>query len=108
LYAWRDETPENGTAYARARELGIETMAEDTLHISDDGSGDTFTDADGVERPNYEFAARSRLRVDTRKWYVATVDPKRYGKQTNVDHTTGGRPLQVVTGVPLPDGPADD
>jgi hypothetical protein len=100
LYEWRDASPENSTAYARARELGIEVLAEDTIGIADDGSQDVRVLPDGRETPDYEFAARSRLRVDTRKWYVATVDPKRYGKQTNVDVTSGGEPITVVSGVP--------
>ena len=50
--------------YARARDGYLDHMADETLVISDDSEGDV---------------ARDRLRVDTRKWYLSKLAPKRYG-----------------------------
>jgi len=42
-------------------------MFEDMLQIADDGSKDRVL-VDGKLRVDNEVAARSRLRVDTRRW----------------------------------------
>ncbi len=57
--------------YAEARDKGLDVLAEDTLGIAD-GDGDV---------------QRDRLRVDTRKWYVSKLAPKRYGDRLALDHT---------------------
>ncbi len=46
---------------------------------------------------NKESPSRSRLRVDTRKWYLSKVMPKKYGDKLDV--TTAGQPIQQVTGM---------
>lgn len=65
--------------YARAREDQAHKLAEEIIEIADDGSGDTYVDENGVTRTNQEVVARSRLRVDARKWYAGKVAPKKYG-----------------------------
>ncbi len=100
VYEWRDQSPENAKRYARVREMQVDAIAEDALAIADDASGDRFTDAQGVERPNHEFAARSRLRFDARRWYVAALAPRKYGNHSSLDVTSAGQPITVVSGVP--------
>lgn len=65
--------------YRKARDMGMECMLDELLDIADDKSKDTYIDEDGNERCNKEWLNRSRLRVDTRKWYMSKVAPKRYG-----------------------------
>jgi hypothetical protein len=65
--------------YARAREAQADKLAEEILEIADDGRNDTYTDDDGNERTNQEVVARSRLRVDARKWLASKMAPKKYG-----------------------------
>lgn len=79
--------------YAEARDIGLEQMAEELLEIADDGSND-FMDrqiGDGVvvSQLNAEHIQRSRLRVDTRKWYLSKLAPKRYGDKLLVDASAG-------------------
>ena len=71
--------------YARAREARADYLAEELLEIADDSSGDTITDKDGNTRVDSEFAARSRLRVDTRKWLASKMAPRKYGDK--IEHT---------------------
>ena len=52
--------------------------ADEIVEIADDSSGDTV-ETDNGPRANPEFAARSRLRVDARKWIVSKMLPKVYG-----------------------------
>lgn len=65
--------------YARAREVQAELLAEEIIEIADDSKGDVIVDEDGNEQTNHERVARSRLRVDARKWYASKLAPKRYG-----------------------------
>lgn len=73
--------------YARARELGYQSMAEDILDIADETSFDTKKDQNGNESMDAEFVARSRLRVDARKWLLSKALPKVFGDKVAL---TGG------------------
>ena len=83
--------------YARAREAQADQFAEDIIAIADDGIGDTYTDADGNERTNQDVIARSRLRVDARKWLASKMAPKRYGDKLSAEITgADGGPLEFT------------
>jgi len=71
--------------YAGAMAARAETLADDILAISDDSAKDTYTDADGNVRTDHEVVARSRLRVDARKWLAGKMAPKKYGERLNLD-----------------------
>lgn len=78
--------------YAHARNVGLDRMADEILDISDDGKNDWMRDND-PENPGYkangEHQARSRLRVDTRKWYLSKLAPKRYGDKLELSGPDG-------------------
>ena len=104
---WIDNHEEFGKQYARARELQAEGMFEEMLEIADEGTNDTYIDPNtGEQRTNHDVIARSKLRVDTRKWALARMAPKRYGDKQGIEHS-GNVGLTVITGVPEPDS-ADD
>lgn len=87
---WVKMDPEGfGEQYARAREIGYLLLADELLAISDDGAGDSWTDDEGNERTNNDVIARSRLRVDTRKWLLSKMLPKVYGEKIDVAHSGG-------------------
>lgn len=77
-------TEANQNLYASAREAQADKMAEDILTISDDGSNDTYETEDGT-RTNQDVIARSRLRVDARKWLASKMAPKKYGDKLAID-----------------------
>jgi hypothetical protein len=90
------ERKEFSDQYARAREAQADSWADDIIQISDDGENDTYKDEDGHERTNQDVIARSRLRVDTRKWLMARMAPKKYGDKITQEHTGAeGGPLVV-------------
>ncbi len=81
--------------------------ADEIVDISDDGRNDTYIDDNGNERTDNERVARSRLRVDTRKWMLSKMLPKVYGDKLDVNH--GVQPenplaslIQRVAGSGLP------
>ena len=91
--AERDETgsykyPAFREQYARACEERTEAMAEDILDIADDGASDYMEierkDGTTTEVLNKEAVQRSRLRVDTRKWLMAKMKPKKYGDHLDI------------------------
>lgn len=82
-----DDREEFAAQYARAREIGYQSMADEVLEISDDGSNDTYKTVDGTEVTNYDVIARSRLRVDTRKWLLSKALPKVYGDKITQEVT---------------------
>ncbi|MCK1274133.1 terminase [Bradyrhizobium sp. 61] len=81
--------------YARSREIGYMAMADETLEIADDGSNDTYKTDEGQEATNHDVIARSRLRVDTRKWLLSKALPKVFGDKIVQEHTgADGGPIQ--------------
>lgn len=96
LFKWIREKPEFSQQYARATEERTEAMSEDILDIADDGSNDLMTIQKGdktYEVENREVTNRSRLRVDTRKWLMSKMKPKKYGDK--IDMTTNGKDLPI-------------
>ncbi len=76
---WLNDDPELAKEYARAREMLIEKMAGELLEIADQpvGSLDSgATDSGAVQK--------QRLQVDTRKWLLSKLAPKKYGDKLEV------------------------
>ena len=73
--------------YTRAREAQADVLFDDILQIADDGKRDTYIDADGNERTDQDVIARSRLRVDARKWMAGKLRPKVYGDKIQTEHS---------------------
>jgi hypothetical protein len=72
-------------------------MFDDMLVIADDGTNDTYVDGEGNERTDYDVIARSKLRIDTRKWWLARVAPKFYGDRISHELTgKDGGPIEVT------------
>lgn len=70
VYVWLDRFPAFAEQYARAREAATEDMLEEMLEIADD--------------PLLE-AQDKRVRIDTRKWAMGKLKPKKYGEKQTVD-----------------------
>lgn len=87
--------------YARARKLQAELLADELFDVADDGTNDWMEkrDKDGAcigWQENGEALQRSRLRVDTRKWYLSKVLPKIYGERVSQEVSApGGGPVQA-------------
>jgi hypothetical protein len=64
VYVWLDRFPSFADKYTRAREAATEDMLEDILEIADD--------------PQVEVQDK-RVRIDTRKWIMGKLKPKKYG-----------------------------
>lgn len=102
--------------YMRAIQARAITWGEEILTVADDGSNDTYIDPNtGQERMNAEVVARSRLRVDTRKWLLSKMLPKIYADKIDVNHgVQPSNPLATLlqriagTGLPIVKQPGDE
>lgn len=98
IYSWLQKHPDFFAKYARAKTIQAEFLADEAIEIADDGLNDTYVDKEGNEKVNSDHIARSRLRVDTRKWYASKVAPKRWGEKIMQEVTgTDGGPIEVST-----------
>lgn len=96
-WALFDNPPGFAARYARAIQLQLEAWAEDIVEISDDSSGDEIvTDRGGVSM-NGEFVARSKLRVDARKWVMSRIGHQRWGDRVKSEISgPGGGPIETT------------
>jgi len=79
---WRHKYPEFCTRYTQAKIQQVETLVDEIIDIADDSTQDEIINDQGMRVCNSEFIARSRLRIDTRKWLASKLVPKIYGLQT--------------------------
>lgn len=96
IFRWLQENPIFRDQYARAKEVMVEIMAEETFEIADDKSGDHYVDEFGATRTDTGVIQRARLQIDARKWFVSKLLPKKYGDRLIAEHSgPGGRPVEV-------------
>jgi hypothetical protein len=101
FYKWIDEDAEKSKQYARACEVRADAIFDDIIDIADDSSRDKKVIQSG-EVIDSEFVARSRIRIDARKWIASKLNPKKYGDK--IDHTTDGEKIQSTVIVNLGSG----
>lgn len=70
VFDWLSKYPLFAENYTRARDEMVHYMAEETLEI-----------ADSATAQNYNA---ERLKVDTRKWFLSKMQPKKYGEATQI------------------------
>lgn len=87
FYRWLEEDAIKSKRYARATEIRADRIFDEILDISDSQEGDVYEDSDGVIRTNHDIINRARLRVDSRKWILSKMNPKKYSDKIQVDTT---------------------
>jgi len=90
---WKAARPEFRNAFNAARRELADVLAFQAVEIADDGSGDaklierrdgsTFTILD------QEFAARSKLRTEVRRWLAGKLAPDVYGDRLDANIRLG-------------------
>lgn len=87
VYRWLASHDEFSQQYARAMENRAHAMAEEILEISDESGFDVSINGEGIPIVNGETINRAKLRVDTRKWLMSKMAPKKYGDRQAIDHS---------------------
>jgi hypothetical protein len=83
---WLAKYPDFRDQYARTREAQAEVQQEEILEISDNCTDDVQlligSEDGGLGRINHSAIARAKLQIDTRKWLMSKMQPKKYGDKT--------------------------
>ena len=86
---WVRLRPDFALQYARATEERADAIFEEMFEIADDATNDFVERArlDGSVDVVFdtERVLRSKLRIDTRKWALARMAPKKYGERVGID-----------------------
>ncbi|EJT9118714.1 DNA-binding protein [Escherichia coli] len=70
ILKWFRDVPEFSIMYARAKEIGFEVLADEIIDLSD-----------AAENIKAEELRRHQLMIDTRKWLLAKLQPRKYGER---------------------------
>src|SRR5579863_8557302 len=97
---WVGDDPDFAAQYARARNSGLDAIAEEIQEIADDATNDFMTRVSetGVNKVlDAEHVNRSRLRIDARKWLLSKLRPDKYGDDQRIQLTgAGGGPIEIA------------
>jgi hypothetical protein len=94
IYNWLDSDDDMKEAYLRASNVRSERIFEEILTIADKQDKDVYLDKDGREVTDHNVVNRSRLQVDTRKWMLGKMNPRKYGEKLDV--TSDGGKVQAI------------
>lgn len=90
FYRWLRQDPELRQTYAQAQVERTYVHQEQLLEIADNGTNDWMEkhgkDSEGWQI-NGEAIARSRLRIDTRKWLMAKLNASSFAERQFVEHS---------------------
>lgn len=80
--------------------MQLEAWSDDIVAVAEDSSRDTITkvgrNGEQYQSPDHEWINRSRLIVDTKKWLMSKLAPKKYGERTQLEHSgPDGTPLVI-------------
>lgn len=105
---WLSDRAEFRDQYARAREAQADYWAEEIVEIADTPiEGERTEESEqGTKVVREDMLGHRRLQIDTRKWLMARMAPKKYGDKITQEVTgADGAPLVPIinlTGRPEP------
>ena len=94
LYQWIDSDKEKTKQYARSCELRADILFDEMIEIADtpiDGIVIETDDNGRTKERKGDMLGHRRLQVDTRKWILSKMNPKKYGDKTDI--TTNGKEI---------------
>lgn len=87
VYRWIIEDKKKSDQYARAADMRADEIFDEMMDISDSTDEDVITLDNGNESVNHNVINRDKLKIDTRKWILSKMNPKKYGEK--VDFSSG-------------------
>lgn len=79
--------------YARATKIRADYLFDQILEIADKQDKDIEISKEGIEVINHNLVNRNRLQIDSRKWVLSKMNPKKYGDKLDV--TSDGEPIGI-------------
>ncbi len=100
IYRWLIKHKSFCEKYARAKEAQMEKFNEDILDIADDSRNDWIEKEDKRTGKkfialNEEHIARSKIRIEARKWLMGKHKPNKYGDKVALQHS-GSMTTKVI------------
>ena len=80
---WVNEDKALSEQYAKAREAMLDKIADETMEIANERP-ESVVHANGGGGIDSAFVAWQRLRIDTRKWHLSKLAPKKYGDKVEL------------------------
>ena len=95
LFQWLRVHPSFTEQYERAKVESADAMSEDCIDIADNIDGQTVmvdgvplvVEGEMVKVVDSVSVQHAKLKVDTRKWLMSKMKPKKYGERTTTEHT---------------------
>lgn len=104
VYRWLHDKQDFREKYARARESQAEAYLDQIAEIADNATDDimflTKEDSSGegaVGAIKHSAIQRARLQIDSRKWIMSKLAPKKYGDKASIEMGgPDGKPIQTT------------
>ena len=106
IFRWLANQPEFQRLYELACLSRTHALAEEIIAISDDDSADWIEEpakhgAGLVRRADNAAVQRARLKVDSRKWLLSKLQPRKYGDRVSAELTgANGGPIKTEQAFP--------
>ena len=84
VYQWIHKYPDFSEMYMIAKQRQCIALTDEILCIADNSDGDTKEDRFGNVVCDAEYVARSKIRIETRKWLAARFMPRLFGDKMHV------------------------
>ncbi len=92
FYKYLKEDKNRLNKYARATHIRADFLFDQILEIADKQEADVEI-KDGIQIVNPNIVNRNRLQIDSRKWVLSKMNPKKYGDKLDV--TSDGEPIGI-------------
>jgi len=89
FYKWIDADKNKLKQYVRATSERHNSIFEDIMEIADNQYKDVIITEEGKEITNHNVINRARLRIDSRKWMLSKLEPKKYGEKLDLSSDDG-------------------
>lgn len=87
FFQWISQSKELSKQYACACEIRSEILFDEMLFIADNTEeGEVLTEKENgtVEKKTGDMTQHRKLKIDTRKWILAKMNPKRFGDKLDI------------------------
>lgn len=92
FYKWISKSDELQTLYKYARDVRSDVLFEQIIEIADTTEEGTIVETDDQGRTKEktgDMTQHRRLKIDSRKWVVSRMSPKKYGDKLDLSSADG-------------------
>lgn len=93
FFEWIDSDTKKVKQYARATSLRADDIFDEIIEIADNTIEGTVIETDDHGRTKEkkgDMLGHRKLQIDTRKWSLSKMNPKKYGEKLEIEQTNKG------------------